>query len=49
MSNVITIKSTSSDKENYIFTDADLSYKDTYLVQGYTLGRGVESIELLKG
>ena len=32
-----------------ITTDAELSFKDTYLVQEYTLGRGVESIKLVKG
>ena len=101
MSNVITIKSTSSNKENYIFTDAvqsifdastimdirarvrfakidgvgtiilvkalidgitlvslkdkftittdaELSFKDDYLVEGFTLGGGM-TLELVKG
>lgn len=45
----ITLVSLKKDEVATVTTDADLSYKDTYLVQGYTLGRGVESIELLKG
>jgi len=101
MSNVITIKSTSSNKENYIFTDAvqsifdastimnicarvrfakidgvgtiilekalidgitlvslkdkftittdaELSFKDNYLIEGFTLGGGM-TLELVKG
>lgn len=45
----ITLASLKKDEVVTITTDADLSHKDTYLVQGYTLGRGVESIELVKG
>lgn len=45
----ITLASLKKDEVATITTDADLSTKDTYLVQGYTLGRGVESIELVKG
>lgn len=45
----ITLVSLKKDEVATITTDAELSYKDTYLVQEYTLGRGVESIKLVKG
>ena len=45
----ITLVSLKKDEVATITTDAELSYKDTYLVTGYGLGRGVEFIELVKG
>lgn len=45
----ITLVSLKKDEVATITTDAELSYKDTYLVTGYGLGRGVDYIELVKG
>lgn len=45
----ITLVSLNKDEVATITTDAELSYKDTYLVTGYGLGRGVDYIELVKG
>lgn len=45
----ITLVSLKKDKVATVTTDAELSYKDTYLVQEYGLGRGVEYIKLVKG
>lgn len=45
----ITLVSLKKDEVATITTDAELSYKDTYLVTRYGLGRGVEFIELVKG
>ena len=44
----ITLVSLKKEEVVTITIDADLSYKNDYLIQGYTLGRGVESIELVK-
>lgn len=45
----ITLVSLKKDEVATITTDTELSYKDTYLVTGYGLGRGVDYIELVKG
>lgn len=42
----ITLVSLKKDEVATITIDTDLSYKNDYLIQSYTLGRGVESIEL---
>ena len=42
----ITLVSLKKDEVATITIDTDLSYKNDYLIQGYTLRRGVESIEL---
>lgn len=45
----ITLVSIKKDEVATITTDAELSYKDTYLVTEYGLGRGVDYIKLVKG
>ena len=45
----ITLVSLKKNEVATITTDAELSYKDTCLVTGYGLGRGVDYIELVKG
>lgn len=45
----ITLVPLKKDEVATITTDTELSYKDTYLVTGYGLGRGVDYIELVKG
>lgn len=45
----ITLVSLKKDEVATITTDAELSYKDTYLVTEYGLGRGVDYIKLVKG
>lgn len=49
MTDGITLVSLKKDEVATVTTDAELSYKDTYLVQEYGLGRGVEYIKLVKG